>query len=1420
MSGKRRRLDALVEARARVAAELESLQGTHSSSGEEEAAAASAAAARTGATASWGALMRRFRGVPSAELSVQERALARVAQLQRAGEWAPALAPRQADPHRQKVHWDFLLAEMRWLAADYGNERSWRRAVCRAFARACAAAARARFLAQQQHRAAQRRLAAHIAHAVLQSPIWNVSFGSSGSSGDAEDSVPNVSNSSSNALIGTEENENIFARIGANAIQEATQEVTQREGKWLLSEVQERLVRQVVGTLGAHGTCVVSDATRLSACKAVCAVVAGAVRAGAAPCAVVLARGARLRWWAALQAALGRAVPLYAGGSPRTPRVVLATTADVAAAEAAALGTVAWACAVVVAEGLDADAAAAPRWDAVCAATARAAARILVLDSSATRATTRAFTERSCASSASSSSGRTRRAPAPPSLKSITVAVTDTSVLHGIRSSGSASGNGSASIVVHNTPALSAAQHARYRAALCGDCPAPALRRVLALPLDKILEQGPLAVRGIERPACPLHICDSNRNSLLDRFTVAPLHVPRLVQRAAEEFAFPSVLRNTGLLHSLRTAAGIVQPAVLIPGCSAQEQEEEQERDLYSTLNDPPKFVLLRELLREWWSETGTKTEMETEEEEEDKTTTHERIIIVVQDRAIASFLGGWLRRNYPRVHVYDAATENEALCRATCALFDGAAGDARAVLLVAPCFEGVLVDRLRAADVVLLDHDSTPATLVLLYNELHALACPRRTGPRARVHVLTTPDTHEGLDALLLADRRPTPQAHADALRALCASLDTTETALRGALDLPPADKAQQQSQPGLFMPLTRHAARVMQTQKEQEQEQEEQEEEEMKEEETTKHPEIQDEDAISPESPKGINEEGDDKPEVVYSGVHSQSTLVPFFFHETAVGYPFLELGDDLYIPDYDYVEGPSLLAAVFEQLRRTNTKRKRKEREKRKFRAVLDPRQHADQLYMPTLGLAGSTDASDGSKQSEGAETPQKRPRTDPAAAAAMAKTKEMVAARQQQVLQQQQQQQRQRQSVPSAASFSNIWTTEVDGALFRLCQSTTPKWRFIASQIREISGHNVSPTACAQRLQYLSRQTQNIVAIQKSVFDLATTAFPKWRALLQQFSQSPISTSTVGTQENKSETTEEFMARVQPHPSHAAATARILGNSKPMLPPEIVPLLYKRFAANEAAQLNSKAAKPQGQQGQQQKLQQQQQQQQRAKAARGGGVPMTPGVMQGFVVSPQQQPQAVMMGAQPMVPHPVGFRMAYTPVNGAAYAQYTGVLAQPQYIPQQQQQQQVHFQQATGRSTTGRKSKTSTGGITTVAPPPPVQGAQVDPMSGAPWVPVDMSYMQRSVPQMVPQQLVLVQPGQPVAATPLSPQFVVSPQIAAALPTSPQIVSSPPASSTGRPGTTTTNNTTNNSGGGGGGGSSTTKGRTRGTTRKHH
>nr|CAB3266557.1 helicase SRCAP [Phallusia mammillata] len=59
----------------------------------------------------------------------------RVAELRKQGLWSQRRLPKVQEPPRNKTHWDYLLEEMRWLAADFAQERKWKRVAARKLVR-------------------------------------------------------------------------------------------------------------------------------------------------------------------------------------------------------------------------------------------------------------------------------------------------------------------------------------------------------------------------------------------------------------------------------------------------------------------------------------------------------------------------------------------------------------------------------------------------------------------------------------------------------------------------------------------------------------------------------------------------------------------------------------------------------------------------------------------------------------------------------------------------------------------------------------------------------------------------------------------------------------------------------------------------------------------------------------------------------------------------------------------------------------------------------------------------------------------------------------------------------------------------------------------------------------------------------------
>ncbi|KAL9916253.1 helicase domino isoform X1 [Glossina fuscipes] len=82
----------------------------------------------------------------------------RIMELQREGLWTEKRLPKQLEPARPKAHWDYLLEEMVWLAADFAQERKWKKAA----AKKCAKMVQKYF--QDKANAAQKAEKAQEAH--------------------------------------------------------------------------------------------------------------------------------------------------------------------------------------------------------------------------------------------------------------------------------------------------------------------------------------------------------------------------------------------------------------------------------------------------------------------------------------------------------------------------------------------------------------------------------------------------------------------------------------------------------------------------------------------------------------------------------------------------------------------------------------------------------------------------------------------------------------------------------------------------------------------------------------------------------------------------------------------------------------------------------------------------------------------------------------------------------------------------------------------------------------------------------------------------------------------------------------------------------------------------------------------------------
>nr|XP_034338370.1 helicase domino isoform X1 [Crassostrea gigas]XP_034338371.1 helicase domino isoform X1 [Crassostrea gigas]XP_034338372.1 helicase domino isoform X1 [Crassostrea gigas] len=65
----------------------------------------------------------------------EAQVMQRVAELRKEGLWSTRKLPKVQESPRNKGHWDYLLEEMQWLAADFTQERKWKKAAARKVAK-------------------------------------------------------------------------------------------------------------------------------------------------------------------------------------------------------------------------------------------------------------------------------------------------------------------------------------------------------------------------------------------------------------------------------------------------------------------------------------------------------------------------------------------------------------------------------------------------------------------------------------------------------------------------------------------------------------------------------------------------------------------------------------------------------------------------------------------------------------------------------------------------------------------------------------------------------------------------------------------------------------------------------------------------------------------------------------------------------------------------------------------------------------------------------------------------------------------------------------------------------------------------------------------------------------------------------------
>uniref|UniRef100_A0A8C8K7U3 E1A binding protein p400 n=1 Tax=Oncorhynchus tshawytscha TaxID=74940 RepID=A0A8C8K7U3_ONCTS len=61
----------------------------------------------------------------------------RISELRKEGQWSASRLPKLMESPRPKSHWDYLLEEMQWMAADFAQERRWKMAAAKKLVRTC-----------------------------------------------------------------------------------------------------------------------------------------------------------------------------------------------------------------------------------------------------------------------------------------------------------------------------------------------------------------------------------------------------------------------------------------------------------------------------------------------------------------------------------------------------------------------------------------------------------------------------------------------------------------------------------------------------------------------------------------------------------------------------------------------------------------------------------------------------------------------------------------------------------------------------------------------------------------------------------------------------------------------------------------------------------------------------------------------------------------------------------------------------------------------------------------------------------------------------------------------------------------------------------------------------------------------------------
>ncbi|XP_072289595.1 E1A-binding protein p400 isoform X2 [Eucyclogobius newberryi] len=90
----------------------------------------------------------------------------RISELRKEGQWSSSRLPKLMEASRPKSHWDYLLEEMQWMAADFAQERRWKEAAAKKLVRTCARYHQERKKSEERSKTNQETHLRHIASTI------------------------------------------------------------------------------------------------------------------------------------------------------------------------------------------------------------------------------------------------------------------------------------------------------------------------------------------------------------------------------------------------------------------------------------------------------------------------------------------------------------------------------------------------------------------------------------------------------------------------------------------------------------------------------------------------------------------------------------------------------------------------------------------------------------------------------------------------------------------------------------------------------------------------------------------------------------------------------------------------------------------------------------------------------------------------------------------------------------------------------------------------------------------------------------------------------------------------------------------------------------------------------------------------------